>query len=255
MPGGLAPRSGRVIAHSNASVARSVDVELVVRSPLLLLGGRRGVALRCNGRLIDFVGDVDSYSGSAWRVAGVVGALDASLLSRRAFVQRAQSLWRVAAGTSPLDSEWIVTQPAKEPAWLAPRSSSGGDASRNCHLFISVYAEGRVKAIELFNAADRPLSLASLALLRLTNGGRFANDSTRYALGSGKLDARQRLLLLPSTATRDLLPSLKSKLVGSSIVYISGLSRMNGNDAIALSCDNTIVDQVGAEGCEKIIIF
>ncbi len=149
-------------------------------------------------------------------------------------------------------SQWLISLCFVESRVVAPVTSS-----RNCNLFFSTYSEGfffwkkktmenhwqlstlsflnndrglfffetgKVKAVEIFNAASRSASLSSLALIRLTNGGtvcewlsidwrvkfefmlvlyvtfsmrkrnihskQFA-DGTRYSLGGGILEPRK----------------------------------------------------------------
>lgn len=93
--------------------------------------------------------------------------------------------------------------------------------------------------MEVFNAhASVPLNLASFRLLRLQNGGEWAS-ATAYALGPGVVEPRARLLIT-AHADEMSVPALH--------IPLSGLSRINGNDALALECAGVIVDTIGEAG-------
>jgi endonuclease/exonuclease/phosphatase family metal-dependent hydrolase len=240
LSGTLAPGATYVVARSG-----STAVAAQLRSSSLVLNGRDPVALRCMSAVTDSVGSpADAASDSVLNLAlpNLPDALLGTTLRRRPFVTLPNlGDWGQSAGVDALESEWTVVSPSAldDVGRHAPQPLA---RNRNCFVFFASYGESTArKFVELFNPASRPANMSQYALLRLTNGGSFSRDASRTALG-GVLLPRERVVLAGSAlAAPDIAPDRLQVLVG-------GISRINGNDALALECDGAIVDTVGAEG-------
>jgi len=101
---------------------------------------------------------------------------------------------------------------------------------------ISEYVEGSSynKALEIFNPCDYPISLNGFTLKKQTNGsGNFASD---FEL-SGQLDSHDVIVIVHPSACQELLDLAD--------YVVSGICNFNGNDAVGLFKDDTLVDLLG----------
>ena len=104
-------------------------------------------------------------------------------------------------------------------------------------LIISEYIEGSSnnKALELYNTSTDTIELSDYKLLKITNGGEWGEFT--YDL-NGQLAANSTYTITHSSASEE---------INNSSDYQINLNH-NGNDALAISYNDVIIDQVGMAG-------
>jgi len=246
LTGSLAPGGTFVVSRTGSSLTAQL------RSATLVLTGDDPVALRCMGTVVDVVGSPDDAALDQTLNLNLphrANALSGTTLRRRPWVTTPNTGdWGKSAGDTALESEWLVVAPVAVDD-LGRHTSQPLAPNRNCFVFFASYGESASrKFVELFNPTSRSANMSDYALLRLTNGGTFAADSTRYDL-SGVLSARERVVLSGAAIGAPDIAADRLQVV------IGGVSRINGNDALALLCNGVIVDTVGAEGTAPAVGF
>ncbi|MDF2437581.1 MAG: hypothetical protein K0Q95_1957 [Bacteroidota bacterium] len=125
-------------------------------------------------------------------------------------------------------------------------------ASAQCNeLFISEYVEGtgNDKAIEIYNPTANPINLSAYKLVRYSNGSSTASDQLQL---SGTIAAHDVFVIVngqtsgssTSPAVSPALQQMADQLDGA----YPAPTYMNGNDALTLEKNGTIVDIFGKIG-------
>lgn len=129
--------------------------------------------------------------------------------------------WNLSGGTTPT--------PTPDPT---PTPTPTGS-----ELFISEYIEGSSnnKAIEIYNPTSSSVSLSAYSIQKQTNGAGSWNSNLAL---SGTLAAGQTYLIVNASATT----TLKNK---ANLTTTSGAVAFNGNDAIGLFKNGSLIDVVG----------
>ncbi len=112
------------------------------------------------------------------------------------------------------------------------------------NIYISEYIEGSSnnKAIEIYNAGDNDVNLGFVEFWRISNGGDWAEGATNAVTLSGTLAPGEVYVVCNSSAIAEI--QALSDLVGTTVCYF------NGDDAMGLAYNGTLVDVVGAEGAD-----
>ncbi len=113
------------------------------------------------------------------------------------------------------------------------------------NIYISEYIEGSSnnKAIEIYNAGDTDVNLGFVEFWRISNGGDWAVEGSGNAVTlSGTLAPGDVYVVCNSSASAEI--QALSDLVGTSVCYF------NGDDAMGLVYNGTLVDVVGDEGAD-----
>ena len=124
LEGTLATGDVFVIANS-ASVAAILSVSDAT-SQVTYFNGNDAIGLFLNDVLIDAIGVYQTDPGTAWDVAGVVGATLNHTLIRKPTVIVGTTDWTASAGTNADDSEWIVYD-IDELGFIGAHEFTGGD--------------------------------------------------------------------------------------------------------------------------------
>ncbi len=112
-------------------------------------------------------------------------------------------------------------------------------------IYISEYIEGSSnnKAIEIYNAGETNVNLGFVEFWRISNGGDWAVEGSGNAVTlSGTLAPGDVYVVCNSSASAEI--QALSDLVGTSVCYF------NGDDAMGLVYNGTLVDVVGDEGAD-----
>ena len=96
-----------VICNSSAN-AEIQAVSDVIGTSATYFNGDDAMALAFNGQILDVVGTEGADPGSGWEVAGVINGTANHTLVRKSNVLSGNIDWASAAGTSEVDSEWMV---------------------------------------------------------------------------------------------------------------------------------------------------
>ncbi|MFS0561540.1 5'-nucleotidase C-terminal domain-containing protein [Terribacillus sp. 179-K 1B1 HS] len=126
---------------------------------------------------------------------------------------------------------------------ILPGFSSGAQAAEHIAApILSEYVEGSSynKAIELYNPTDEPLDLGQFELAGYFNGNTKATASLTL---SGTLESGDTYVIVNPRASEALLAAA-DQTNGSVINF-------NGNDAIALQQDGTVLDVIGEIGNDQ----
>jgi predicted extracellular nuclease len=105
----IAPGGFYIIAHPSAdpSILSQSD-----ETHSFLSNGDDGYALvygtEDNYEVVDAIGDFNGDPGSGWDVAGISAATKDHTLLRKTSITKGNPDWTASAGTSEIDSEWIV---------------------------------------------------------------------------------------------------------------------------------------------------
>ncbi len=116
-------------------------------------------------------------------------------------------------------------------------NTGGGTTPTGSELFISEYIEGSSnnKGLEIYNPTSSSINLSSYSIQKQANGS--GNWGSELSL-SGSLAAGQTYTIIYSSASS----TLKNK---ADLVTSSGALAFNGNDAVALFKNNSLLDIVG----------
>lgn len=119
------------------------------------------------------------------------------------------------------------------PALLAP--------ALQAEPFFSEYVEGSSnnKALEIYNPSNSTLNLTGYSIRVFSNGAVTANKTVNL---SGDIAAKSVLVLVDTSSVQEL----KDKQTSASLNLGSG--NFNGDDAVALYKDNTLIDVIGQIG-------
>ncbi len=114
-------------------------------------------------------------------------------------------------------------------------TTSGSSSGTTSELLISEYIEGSSynKAIELANFTGNTINLSNYSLKKASNGGGWSNTLTL----NGSLQNGQTYVIAHSSAST----SVKNKAQRTNSSVLS----FNGNDAVGLFKNNTLIDLVG----------
>ncbi len=155
-------------------------------------------------------------------------------------IQRNSALVGIQGNRNPfIDNPAFATQ-----IWGGPQaqdrfgnSGGGSGGGNNNELFISEYIEGSSnnKALEIGNLSGNTVNLSSYSLRKATNGS--DNFSTVYNL-SGQLSNGQVYVIANSNASS----TIRNK---ANTTTSSGIVTFNGNDAIGLFKNGTLIDLIG----------
>ncbi len=115
--------------------------------------------------------------------------------------------------------------------------TGGGTPPTGSELFISEYIEGSSnnKGLEIYNPTSSSVSLSSYSIQKQSNGS--GSWGSQLSL-SGSLAAGQTYVIVYSSASS----TLKAK---ANLVTSSSAVTFNGNDAVALFKNNSLIDGVG----------
>ncbi len=129
---------------------------------------------------------------------------------------------------------------------LFGNGGGNGNGGNNANLFISEYIEGSSnnKAIEIANTTGSTINLSSYSLRKATNGSNSFGST--YNL-SGQL-ANGKVFVI---ANRSASTVIRNK---ANVTTSSGIVTFNGNDAIGLFKNNTLIDVVGNPSSNSNII-
>jgi hypothetical protein len=188
--------------------------------------------------ITDMAGIIVSTTGSSWptlapgsyQVFGISysGTLDAASIATGA------SIFSVSASDCAVYTPVPATMNLYGCATSSPCSS----------VLISEYIEGvggggpngTSRALELFNTSLNTITLDNYALLQFANGSQVPTDTL---LLNGSLGPQGRYVIVSNTGT--ISQNVTSDL-------ISGFINFSGNDAIALTRNDSIVDMIGVIG-------
>ena len=129
---------------------------------------------------------------------------------------------------------------------LIPFVGLGQDCSE---LFFSEYVEGsgQNKSLEIFNPTNSSVNLSDYSIERYANGSNFVTDDMN--LEGMLLPAQTWVVVHPDTNTTSQFGYIQMELynLANQIApfYPSPIAGMNGNDAITLSKNGTIIDIIG----------
>ena len=132
---------------------------------------------------------------------------------------------------------------------LIPFFSIGQDCSE---LFFSEHVEGssQNKALEIFNPTNSSVNLSDYTIERYANGSNFVTDDMN--LEGMLLPGQTWVVVHPDTNTTSQFGYIQMELynLANQIApfYPSPIAGMNGNDAITLSKNGTIIDIIGKIG-------
>lgn len=95
-----------VIVHSSSDdlIKANSDIE----SAVTIYNGDDTIELSKNGSSIDLIGIIGTDPGSGWNVAGISNATKDHTLIRKTSVTGPNTNWSTSAGTTTVDSEWVV---------------------------------------------------------------------------------------------------------------------------------------------------
>ncbi len=131
---------------------------------------------------------------------------------------------------------------------LFGNSNGGGNGSggNSSELFISEYIEGSSnnKAIEIANISGSTINLSGYSLRKTTNGNNSFGSA--YNL-SGQLANGKVFVIANSNATT----TIKNK---ANVTSSSAIVTFNGNDAVALFKNNTLIDVIGNPASSSNVI-
>ncbi len=107
-------------------------------------------------------------------------------------------------------------------------------------LYFSEYVEGMSnnKAIEIYNAGTEAVDLSACQIVQYNNG---STEPTYTLPGAGTIAPDDVLVLCRSTGSAALLAQCD-------VVTNNNVLGFNGNDALALSCNGTVLDVIGMIG-------
>jgi hypothetical protein len=114
-------------------------------------------------------------------------------------------------------------------------------AAAPANIYISEYLEGSSnnKAFEIYNAGDTSVDLGLVEVWRISNEGDWTEGATNSVALSGTLAPGEVYVICNSSAIAEI--QALSELIGTTICYF------NGNDAMGLVYNGTLVDAVGLE--------
>ncbi|MBN2829671.1 MAG: chitobiase/beta-hexosaminidase C-terminal domain-containing protein [Candidatus Cloacimonetes bacterium] len=109
------------------------------------------------------------------------------------------------------------------------------------NIYISEYLEGSSnnKAFEIYNAGDTSVDLGLVEVWRISNEGDWTEGATNSVTLSGTLAPGEVYVICNSSAIAEI--QALSELIGTTICYF------NGNDAMGLVYNGTLVDAIGLE--------
>ena len=109
-------------------------------------------------------------------------------------------------------------------------------------LFFSEYVEGSSnnKALEIYNGTGAAVDLSMYEIWRISNGGDWAEGASNAVALSGMLADGDVYIVCNSSASNEIIAV--SDLVGTTATYY------NGDDAIGLAKNGTLIDAIGEEG-------
>ena len=121
---------------------------------------------------------------------------------------------------------------------------AGDCLSEGCgtHLIISEYIEGagNTKAVELYNPTAMTADLSRYTLWKMANGGQWPDDATAKPL-EGTLEPGATFVFCHSKLAESFDSICQMESGGNPMNF-------NGNDALFLTFDGALVDQVGEAG-------
>ncbi len=114
-------------------------------------------------------------------------------------------------------------------------------------LFISEYGEGSGfnKYIEIYNGTGASVDLADYAVWRVSNGGTWPEAT--IALEGTLQDGQVLIVYNPGTSTTPVNPIIAA---AGDLQFPSGTLSHNGDDAIGLVKNGTLIDSVGTDGAD-----
>ncbi len=109
-------------------------------------------------------------------------------------------------------------------------------------VFFSEYIEGSSnnKALEIYNGTDENIDLSDYAIWNISNGGDWTEGQNNAVVLSGTLTAGATYVIVNGNADDELLEL--ANLLGTSATYF------NGDDAVGLAYNGTLIDAVGTDG-------
>ncbi|CEN47417.1 conserved hypothetical protein [Capnocytophaga canimorsus] len=121
--------------------------------------------------------------------------------------------------------------------------NSGGNSGTQGGVFFSEYIEGSSsnKYLEIYNGSDKEIDLSKYSIKLYTNGESNAkNTMTLSSTGVEKLAVGATLVIKNSNA--------KLTLPNGVTAYANDVCNYNGDDALELLHENTIIDIIGKVG-------
>jgi predicted extracellular nuclease len=92
------------------------------------------------------------------------------------------------------------------------------------------------KAIELYNPTDVTIDLSFYEIRRVVNGRSSWNDASGFTL-QGRLEPKSTYVIANDRASSEILS--RANLQTGSLIF-------DGNDAVGLLCDGSVIDSVGS---------
>ena len=117
----ILPSDVFIVAHSSADSIILANADMLVSGTTALSNGDDGLALVFGSEptspiapdgityvILDWLGDWNGDPGQGWNVAGIGAATRNHTLVRKCPISQGDTSWTNAAGTNPVNSQWIV---------------------------------------------------------------------------------------------------------------------------------------------------
>jgi len=203
-------------------------------------GAPDGLALVDNGTVVQFL----SYEGSFEALSGPAAGLTSTDIgvAETSSTPIGQSLQLSGTGSTAGDFTWggpTLATPGDLNAGQTVDPTDPVDPGGDGGLVISQYIEGSGfnKVLELENRGDSPIDLTQLTVELYSNGS--ATPTTTFDTAGGTLAVGDVYVIANASADAAVL---------SVADVTSGVANWNGDDAIAVRVDGTIVDVFGTIG-------
>ena len=226
--------SGEVLVIANASADQAILDESDITSSVTFFNGNDAVALVKEGTVIDVIGVIGSNPGSEWGTGDI---------------STGENTIRRLASVCSGDADGFDNPSDISDQWegFAQNTFDGlGSHTANCSsgaedLFFSEYIEGSSnnKALEIYNGtgSDADLSLYTVELY--SNGSGTPGNTLVLSDAFPTLSDGEVLVIGNASADQAILDE-------SDIT--SNVTFFNGNDAVALLKEGTIIDVIGVIG-------
>lgn len=222
LSGTLADGEVFVIAHSSADASITAVADVTTTSGIVTYNGNDPIGLFKNDTLIDIIGTFDGGSSNfAQNVTKV----------RISSISGPNSTYTTTEWTNYSEDTFDYIG-VREGIYSGGSGTSGGGA-----LIISEYIEGSSnnKALEIANVTGASINMSGYSLKKETNGsGTWADE---YTL-SGTLADGEVFVIANSSASSSITSV-------ADVTTTSGIVTFNGNDAVGLFRNDTLMDMLG----------
>jgi len=245
--GTLAPNASLVIYNASADPEFIFDAPNGISSQVTFFNGDDALVLTKAGIVVDSFGRVGEDPGSAWTDAN-----DANFSTANKTLRRLSS---VTTGDTVVDdafpgasNEWLTFDQDTSDGLGCPgegvcsNDNTGGGNPANANVLITEYVEGgsNNKAFEISNLGTESVDLftAGYRLEAFNNGNTDASNSENLI---GILVPNSSIVIYNSGAD-EAFKKLAPQGIASNVTFI------NGDDALVLTVNGTIVDSLGRVG-------